>query len=542
MSAWPGLKTGPVVADDVFVDGGTRVTADSVTPGSSGAAGAWQVRTELDPEGSQGAWFRAALLADELDLAHRIATAPLEGGGPQDADADLARDALAAEALVVLGRGGEAAGLLRERGVRPPRAGEPVSWPQALLAAGQASTGDAGAWAWLSARTTDVAPAFRLRLARLVAAAAEQRGDLGVADAAWAEIPGLIGAVSSPRLAGRIATATLLRRNREAEPLVLATAVIDALSALQNAAADDAAALDAVLEVAGRLERRGDDAGARLLLGAARSGLPRDRRVRAALRRLSPRSTFADAARVVVAVAVLAAAVVAGAVWHLRAAGLVGAGALGLYLRLAPVPGFTRPEGQVWQGVRTLRYDPAVGRADTSGGSGWYGLAGIGGFVVTFIVMAIGLTALGEGGSWPAWSVSSAGMVGMLAVLVAGTAGGVLGARSLRHALGRRRRARSRAADHALAERHATVCRCREVDVTWGPDARLYAERHLVPAPVPPPVRLPGGELRLCPVSSMPWLVGPLGAGGRELALRGALREVANPVAEDESGRTGFYL
>lgn len=532
-----------MVADDLTMGGGTQATAGGVTPSPSGPVGTWEVRTELDPEGSREAWFRAALLADELELAHRFATAPLDGGRPQDASADLTRDALAAEALVVMGRGGDAADLMRGRGVRPPGPGEAVSWQQALLAAGQAATGDASAWTWLTARTTDVVPAFRLRLARLVATAAEERGDVGVADAAWAEIPRLIGAVPSSRLAGRVATATVMRRNREAEPRALAAVVADALGTLRTAAADDAAALDAVLETAERLERRGDVAGARLLLGAARSGLPRDRRVRAALRGLSPRSTFADLARMAVVAAVVAAALVAGVVWHLRVTGLVGAGALAVYLHLTPVRGLTRPESQVWRGLRTLRYDPAVGRADSSGGSGWYGLAGIGGFVVTFIGLAAALNALGEGGSWPAWSLSDGGVLVLLASLVAGTAGAVLGARSLRHAVGRRRRARHSAGERARAELQAMVCRCWEIDVTWGPDARLYAERHLVGVPAPSPVRPAGGELRRCPVSSIPWLVGPLGTGGRELALRGALREVADPQAEQgDGGRTGFYL
>jgi hypothetical protein len=76
---------------------------------------------------------------------------------------------------------------------------------------------------------------------------------------------------------------------------------------------------------------------------------------------------------------------------------------------------------------------------------------------------------------------------------------------------------------------------------TWGPDARLYAERHLVASQDRLPIAVPGAELLRCPTAGVPWLVGPIGRDARYLALRGVVRDVAD---EEESAQAsvGFYL
>ncbi len=516
------------------------------TPSAPAASSPWTGRTEIDPEASQAAWFRAAMMADEIQLAYQLVVAQFSevARGPEAAQPDLHRSAALAEALVLLGRAEEATSGLHDAGVRPPGPGEPISWAQAVLGAARAADGDPGAWAWLTARTADVAPELRLRLTRLVAAAADQRGEPEVADAAWAGVPKLTGAMPSPRLAGRAALAAILRRNREGTPSVIVDGLFEVLTTLRTAALEDEATTTAALRTADELVERGDRAGARLLLRAAAGALPHDRRVTAALRALRPRPTAAALLRGVLVALVSAALVSLGIVLDVRAMGLVGGLVVGLVVRFSPMTGLTLPESQAWRGLRTLRYDPALGRGDTSSASGWYGLAGIGGFVATLTAIAVGLSALGPGGTWPLWATSSAAFLAWIALLAAGSVGSVLLARWARRASGRRRLASRLATARAQAEQHASVCACWEVISTWGPDATLYAERHLVASQEPLPIAVPGAELRRCPTAGVPWLVGPIGRDARYLALRGVVRDAVDDVEAETAGEAsvGFYL
>ena len=319
--------------------------------------------------------------------------------------------------------------------------------------------------------------------------------------------------------------------------------LFEALTTLRSAALEDEATTTAALRAADELVGRDDRAGARLLLCAAKGALPHDARVTAALRALRPRPTTAAVLHGVLAGLASATVLVLGIVMGVRAIGLVGGLAIGLVVRFSPMTGLTLPESRAWRGLRTLRYDPALGRGDTSGASGWYGLAGIGGFVATLTAIAVGLSALGSGGTWPLWATSGAAFLAWIALLAAGSVGAVLLARWARRASGRRRLASRLATAGAQAEQHAAVCACWDVISTWGPDARLYAERHLVASQDPLPIAVPGAELRRCPTAGVPWLVGPIGRDARYLALRGVVRDVADdddePAAE---ASVGFYL
>lgn len=506
----------------------------------------WTNRSVMDLEGSQFSWFHAGLAADELELACRVMSEPVAG-----AEHEGQRHAALAEALVLLGRATEARRLLEAEGVSPPVPGSQVDWRQVLLGASYAATGDATAWRWLTARLSDVATEWRLRLTRVVAAVADQRGDLAVADEAWADVPTLSG-TSSPRLAQRTALAGVLHRNREASANSILQVVFGAYGTLRAVAVEDAPTRDAVLATAGALEVRGDRAGARLLLRSAAGMLPRDASIRAALRRLRPAASRGVVLRLVgSALAVLAAVtfvVVRGTSspetlgTDIRTTGLALVGVLGVAMRLSPLAGFTMPETTAWRGLRSLRFDPMEGPRGGAGGSGWLGVAGIVGAVVTFATIAVVLSTLTPTGTWPLWAVTGSAMVLWLVMTATGAAGAVLVMRQVRLVVGRRRVARARAEARKQADRRAAVCACWDVFSTWGPDAQRYVERHLaVPGPTVP-VAVPDAQLRLCPTTGLPWLVGPIGEHGRFLAIKGALRDVDDSAAEGAPAPTGLYL
>ncbi|MBO1753408.1 hypothetical protein J4G33_16495 [Actinotalea sp. BY-33] len=516
-------------------------------PSTEAAASAgWTIRSELDPVGSQLSWYHAALAADELELAGRIVRAPVAG-----TEHEASRRTSLAEALVLVGRPAEARPLLEADGVRPPQPSGPVDWPQVVLGSTYAATGDDGAWAWLTAKLSDVlSPEWRLRLTRVVAAVADHRGDLPVADAAWADVAEL-GGTSSPRLAQRAALANILRRKREGSPESIIDVVVGAYGTLRGAAVDDAATRNAVMRTAGALNERGDRAGARLLLRVATGMLPRDAAMETALRRSRPepsRALLVRLAGVGLATSVAVAyVVVRGAASpqtlgaEIRGTTLVLAAVLGLVTRLSSLPGFTMPETRVWRGLRSMRYDPVEARGGTSGISGWLGVAGVLGAVATMVTIAGVLSGATSDGAWPLWATTGGSMVLWLVLTAAGGAGGVLVLRQVRGAVGRRRVARARAEAAARADQLATVCACWDSISTWGADARRYAERHLTIAGPPVPVAVPDSRLRMCPASGLPWLTGPLGQGERFVALKGALRDVDDSPA-GRPATQGFYL
>lgn len=508
-----------------------------------GRATGWSTRSAMDVGASQFGWLVAALAADEADLAHRLVREPAVGS-----EHDEWRTAGLAETLVLTGRSGEARRTLEAAGVRPPGADGPVSWSQMLLATTYAAGGDAAAWSWLTARLAEVPHHMRPRLTRLVAFVADQRGDLDVADSAWLSLVQMSGATSI-RLAERSAVATIGRRSRQGAPAEILTALFSAHATLRETEDDKALVLDAVIRAAHALGQRGDRAGARLLLRLADRSAPRNAALRRVSRELRSPMTGTIALKTAGIVLLGALITVGFVVWGVLASHdpMVGARVaillalpLGLLVRRTTVPGLTVTESRVWRGLGTLRYDPSTGRATNEGTSGWYGVAGIVGAVATFTVIAIVLTRLTPTGTWPLWAVSGSSMLLWLALTAFGAAGGVLAMRRVRHGLTRRRQKAARAAQQAQAERSAGVCTCWDTYATWGRSARLLVEHHLtVPGP-PVPLPLPDAQVRLCPTTGLPWIVGRLGAHGRFVALRGALRDVDD--SSNGAASTGLYL
>ena len=191
------------------------------TPSAPDASSPWTGRTEIDPGASQAAWFRAAMMADEVELAHLLVVAEVSDAAtaPEGPQTDPHRSAALAEALVLLGRADEATGTLHGAGVRPPGAGEPISWAQAVLGAARAAGGDRGrlglAHRAHRRRRTRAAPApDPTRRGRPQTSAASRRSPTRRGPGC----PSSPVPMPSARLAGRTALAAIVRRNREAAP------------------------------------------------------------------------------------------------------------------------------------------------------------------------------------------------------------------------------------------------------------------------------------------------------------------------------------
>lgn len=468
--------------------------------------------------------------ADEPALAVALHEATPPGAVP----ADEARwDAVAHAAdLLVLGRPDEARGVLDVAGVAPPD-GDAVDGGHLVLAAVHAALGADDAWRWLLTTTSRYGPA--VASARLVAAAADARGDVAAADRAWVEV--CASGRASTATVARAAVAEITHRPREDH---------DALGQVVGAWAGATVAVDPVapgrmaLTVADGLVARGDTAGARLLLRAAAMLTGESTELRARLRSLNPRSTRHHVLVTVAAVLGLVAVTAATWVTTGRPHALPFWGAVALWVRLMPLPGLSRAESRLWRGMRGWTYD-----ADRDGPSQGHPHATL--YVVVGILAAIVGWAVGMGaGAGIAAAVGGdAGTAGYYSSDVAffvplGTTAlvvtlAVLAARVVtRHVTaGRaRRRARSLAAQQEAA---GAACRCWSDTWLRGPLAASYAAHHLLATPIGAPV--PDGDVRRCPATGMLWLTGPLAHGGLSVALRGPAATAVPPASP-----TGFYL
>jgi len=496
---------------------------------------------EVDEDASAAAWTVHALLADEAELGVLVV-----GDDPE-------RAVLRAEALVVAGAASEALRVLARAEVGQPAPDGPLLWGHLVLAAAHAATGSDQAWAWLTARLAGDVGSFRARLTRIAAAAADARGDREVADQLWPEVVGLIGVLPSPRLAERIALASVLARNRDGRPEELARDLGSAVRVIRRSLAGEGDPVAAMVRTAGGLDARGDMAGARLLLRTAVTAMPRDRRMTTALRHRRPKGTASTALKIGALTLVVAALVAVLVRMHLGGGGLLIGLALVFGSRVIPHPGLTAAESRLWRGLGSLQFDPELGDTgeETSGSHGWYGVVAIGGAVAGAVLGAQVPGWFSTAGQAPAWSTSGGALLAWLGLSLIAGALAFFGARRVHRTLLRRSAERDSAGAQAVGEHHAGVCQCWDITSLWGTAAGIYAERHLVQMPGPAlPVPV-GGQLRRCPTTGLPWLVGPLGRDGRRLALRGVARAAepavagqaeAAPTATSEPPSVGYYL
>lgn len=427
--------------------------------------------------------------------------------------------------LLLAGHAAEARTVLDDVDLAPPT-GDEIHYAHLVLAAVHAACGDS-AWSWLIA--TSGRSGAQSFAAPLVGAAADARGDLPSADAAWRESAG-------PSLAGLIRNAVSdvaarPRDDRAALPRLLGSwgGTVVAVGEGQPRTA---------LAVADGLLARGDSAGARLLLRAG-SMVAVDRApLDARLRELRPTRQPLEIAGLVLLALVATAVLVAGVALQLGPVGVWAFIAGSAWLRYNRLPGMTRSESHLWREMRGWRLDPETGKAvQGSPHAVLYTVVGIVGFIAG-VVLTIGVGGhIAEalaGGAGIVWMGTTNGVVLQILGTAAVAAGSVLAVRALVRGIDRTRAARRLESQLAASAHEGTACRCWSEGWLRGRLAESYARHHLETASVT--VELPGSEIRSCPATGVLWLTGDLAVDGRALALRGRVPETSTPDATSSAG------
>ncbi|GIG19455.1 hypothetical protein Cch01nite_01790 [Cellulomonas chitinilytica] len=457
-------------------------------------------------------WTDAARAADEPTLA--LALDDRRPAGPWSGPDPAVPDVLRARDLLLVGRLDEADVTL-DRAARAASPTGDVAYPQLVLSAVRAARRDDQSWSALLGSAASRWPAATV--APLVAAAADARGDRDTADRARV-------AAGPERSTGesfvRTAVAALAARPAKDAARLGALVAAWADRTLRRRAEPDVAT---ALVIADALAARGDRAGARLLLHAVDVRVPANADVRAAAKRLTPSLLRYWVAGACAAAVLAATALVAAMHGDAQLMRFVAPAAAFGFLALVRAPGLTRTETSVWRELRTRVYDEDKGGTTSreSQSAGWYMLAVIAGGTVAVVVDLTVVASVGRALSGDAaWATSGATLGVFVVVGALGVVAGALGARAAVRAGLRRRRDR-RAAAEALARSQAgSTCRCTTDRWVADPLASDYAAFHLVTwTGVAAPV--PGGTLQRCPRTGTLWLTGPVGAGGRTLALSG---------------------
>lgn len=492
------------------------------------------VSTALPLDGAT--WEAWTVTAD--GLAERSLAVGLRESRPGEAGPE--QDLHRALDLLVLGRAQECVELLRRAGVHPPAHGDDLGPQHLLLAAGHAATGDDGAWSWLLAT---LAQGSNRRFAHLlVAGAGDARGDTAAADRAWTELVRSPLGTLDRRAAVRAAVVEISARSRSARADDVAELVATWSSVLVGLDRADDVTPSSALAVATGLVARGDRSGARLLLRATAAQTPRSADLRRMLGSLTPRWAVVRTTGAVVVAAVAIAGLLALALRGGRPMSLLFAAGFWLWHRFVPLAGLTQSESRVWRGLGALSYDEVTDAVATPDADrrGWYGVAGIVGAIAGLTLCLTVLPDLAAALGAPGLLEQDGGLAVWLAVSIGLAVAGYCGVRAL-HLRSRRRTAerRRRAAEDAqLAD--AARCRCWHEAQLGGLLARHYADGHLVVEPQwSRAVARLGRDAAVarCPQTGSSWLVGPLGADGRWLALRGPA-----PVAPQVTTESGFYL
>jgi hypothetical protein len=372
-----------------------------------------------------------------------------------------------------------------------------------------------------------------------VAIAAVGAGDRPTADEAWRQLVHTHHVITSASVA-RLTAADVAGRDTvdphgAVEPVAVAVAN---LHSLDTPVHEDPGP---VLAAADALHERGDLAGARLLLHAARRRIPPTPALDAALRHLTPVPAMNRHRGLVVALWCLAPTVL----WLGPVGGLIIGAVRRTWERWVRIPGLGVADSVAWRAFRSVRYDPHTDPNEPApkDQSGYYGLAGL--FcILSLAIVADGMAPTVAGVSGAAGPTARHGLMTAIwvALIFGSGAGGYLLARYAH------RRLRARGADRrrAAALRHriaaAGNCRCWRTDILTGSFANAYLKTHLTREPVDdlPPSLAEGSSLGRCGTTGTLWLGPPAGPGSAVL-LRGlAAEDEADP--DEDRERTGFYL
>lgn len=273
--------------------------------------------------------------------------------------AQIGRRVSPRRAMYLLHAGRFAEALATLPGMDPglPTRSADVSVEHLVRAAAQAALGNNNARDWLVLMSSqlvhsDLAGPLALCLMRV----GQARGDQGLSDAAYRQLPVL--GVTDRETAPMVAALTILRRdpvNADAAHENLS----EAIAVLQSSCGPFADDAQPALDTAAELVRRGDAAGAVLLLTWVSRLNPQLDRVKASFAPLSPRKVGWSRGMLISA-AWSAAAVVSvfGLFFHVAAAALPMVAGVLLWQRFVPMRGMSLTDSRVYRRLRLLRPHP----------------------------------------------------------------------------------------------------------------------------------------------------------------------------------------
>ena len=486
-------------------------------------------RTAALVEQSWSAWAAAADDGDRYELALTL----LDAVPPEQRDDNTAVSQ--ARLLLQTGQAGRAISVLQGLGITELPDDRRGSWPHLVLAAGRAAAGEVDAYRWLMSSAGRLITAVDAwRVSYLVAVAAAGIGDRTTADQAWHNIVVRHGIVTPASLA-EFSAAQIAGRDPD-EPMEATTTVAATVANLHHA--DVAIHQDPgpVLDAARALSARGDVAGARLLLHAARRRIPATPALDAALAAVPPTGGMRRHRLLVTALWCLTPA--------LLLLGMPGA-LIVLAVRTAwerwvCIPGLNRADSAAWRAFRGVSYDPYTDPADppAKDQSGYYGLAAL----LSLLLVAFPLTGLVPTLTRATGfdEVNSTLVISFRVLLCIGIPVlSFLGARRAHRWFRSRRHDRRRAAVRRAGLSDAQRCQCWQRGSMSGPFAADYLHRHLQPEAITylPPALRDNMSLGRCAVTDAMWLGVRHGSQGTAVLLRGAVGH-----DEEPSQPTGFYL
>lgn len=475
-------------------------------------------------------WAGGALGLDELDLAQQMLTQL-----PHDLESEATATARA-QVMLLQGRTDAARAELASAGVGTVGPDGPATWAEATLTAVHAARGHAPSMHALLAARSRAVGSDAVRLAYLIAAAAQESTQHELARQAWRDLA-IQQSVVTPLTVARFAAAEVAARDRD-DPVAAVETVMTQVNNLTLVDPDPAQEPSPVLAASAELRARGDDAGARLLLEAVVRTQPPHVALTAALREVTPQAAMRRHA-------LLATAAFLPAVL-LVPVGPLAIPVVALFRRLwyeyVRLPGLGRVDSDVLRGIRSLRFDANRGQVEHDGTSptGWYGVGGILGLTAgAFAAVRLSEAATASLGPDPVRD----GVLWVTALVGAPTLGVLAAVRVVR-----RRRVAAGHAARARAERQllasAGTCRCWTSRTITGALAAAYLERHLEPVTDDAAVREvrhrlgDGARVVRCPSLGMVWVAGAIGRHRSPLALRGVIP--TTPSAGDE--KVGLYL
>jgi hypothetical protein len=481
-------------------------------------------------------WLAWAAAADDGDR-HELALTLLDAMPPEQRDANTA--VTQATLLLQTGQAGRAISILEGLGVTDLPDDRRASWPHLVLAAGRAAAGEVDAYRWLMSSAGRLSTAVDAwRVSYLVAVAATGIGDRTTADQAWHNIVVRHGIVTPASLA-EFSAAQIAGRDRD-EPTEATTTVAATVANLHHADVPIHQDPGPVLDAARALSARGDVAGARLLLHAARRRIPATPALDAALAAVTPTGGMRRHRILVTALWCLTPALL----FLGMPGGLIVLAVRTAWERWIPIPGLNRADSAAWRAFRSVSYDPYTDPADppAKDQSGYYGLAAllsllfvafpVTGLVPTLLAAMTRATGPDE--------VNPALIISIRVLLCIGIPVlSFLGSRQAHRWLRSRRHDRRRAAVRRAGLSGAQQCQCWQSGSMSGPLAVDYLHRHLQPEATTylPPALRDNASLGRCAVTGAMWLGVRHGSHGTAVLLRGAVGH-----DEEPSQPTGFYL